>query len=172
VLLIDRGLLDGSAYVSKEGWQALMDDMGLNTVMMRDNRYDAILHMVTAADGAEKFYDSLTNPARYETVEEAVNKDKKLREVYMGHQKWIMIDNQAASFESKIMSAKEQIHNILGHSTGSKFYRKFLLKKTTHQTSTRIPINLPKQNYSEESEVLETFLKHQTTTQNGKRIVE
>lgn len=85
VLLIDRGLLDGSAYVSKEGWQALLDDMGLNTVMLRDNRYDAVMHMVTAADGAVKFYDNLTNQARYESVEEAVQKDKLLREAYMGH---------------------------------------------------------------------------------------
>jgi hypothetical protein len=85
VLLIDRGLLDGSAYVSKEGWQALIDDMGYNNVMLRDNRYDAVMHMVTAADGAKNFYDSLTNPARYESVEEAVAKDKRLREAYMGH---------------------------------------------------------------------------------------
>lgn len=34
VLLIDRGLLDGSAYVSKANWQALLDDMGCNTVIL------------------------------------------------------------------------------------------------------------------------------------------
>lgn len=71
VMLIDRGLLDGSAYVTKENWQALLDDMGVNIIMLRDNRYDAILHMVTAADGAAKFYASLNNEARYESVEEA-----------------------------------------------------------------------------------------------------
>ena len=53
VILIDRGLLDGSAYVDKENWQALLDDLGVNTIMLRDNRYDGVLHMVTAADGAE-----------------------------------------------------------------------------------------------------------------------
>lgn len=93
VILIDRGLLDGSAYVSKENWQALLDDMGFNTVSLRDNRYDAVMHMVTAADGAEKFYDSETNAARYESVDEAVEKDKLLREAYMGHQKWVLIGN-------------------------------------------------------------------------------
>lgn len=72
VLLIDRGVLDGSAYVSKSGWQALLDDMGYNDLMLRDNRYDAIMHMVTAADGAAQFYDNLTNSARYESVEEAI----------------------------------------------------------------------------------------------------
>ena len=58
--------------MSKDNWQALLDDMGFNNVTLRDNRYDAILHMVTAADGAEKFYDSETNVARYEDLEEAV----------------------------------------------------------------------------------------------------
>lgn len=58
--------------MSKEIWQVLCDDMGYNQVTLRDNRYDAVMHMVTAADGAAQFYDSLTNQARYETVEEAI----------------------------------------------------------------------------------------------------
>jgi predicted ATPase len=85
VILVDRGLLDGSAYVSQNNWQALLDDLGCNTVMLRDNRYDAVVHLVTAADGAEKFYASLNNEARYESVEEAVSKDRRLREAYLGH---------------------------------------------------------------------------------------
>ena len=105
VLLIDRGLLDGSAYVSSENWQALLDDMGCNTVMLRDNRYDAVMHMVTAADGAEKFYASLNNEARYESVDEAVEKDKRLREAYMGHRRWVMIANNYTDFNSKIKAA-------------------------------------------------------------------
>ena len=52
VILIDRGLLDGSAYTSKDNWQCIMDDLNCNVVMLRDNRYDGILHLVTAADGA------------------------------------------------------------------------------------------------------------------------
>jgi len=32
VILIDRGLLDGSAYVDEEDWQALLDDLGTNVV--------------------------------------------------------------------------------------------------------------------------------------------
>ena len=119
VLLIDRGLLDGSAYVSKANWQALLDDMGCNTVILRDNRYDAVMHMVTAADGAETFYAGENNEARYETKEEAVDKDKKLREAYMGHQRWIMIQNRFENFEGKIRNAKEKIHYLLGHKAGS-----------------------------------------------------
>lgn len=52
-MLIEGGLLDGSAYVDKENWQALMDDMEVNLANIRDQRYDGVIHMVTAADGAE-----------------------------------------------------------------------------------------------------------------------
>jgi primase-polymerase (primpol)-like protein len=67
--------------------------------MLRYNRYDAVMHMVTAADGAEEFYANLSNEARYESVEEAVEKDKKLREAYMGHKRWVMIDNNCSTFQ-------------------------------------------------------------------------
>jgi hypothetical protein len=77
--------------------------------MLRDNRYDAVLHLVTAADGAEKFYASLNNEARYESVSEAVEKDKRLREAYLGHRNWHIIDNQVEDFNKKISRAKEAV---------------------------------------------------------------
>lgn len=77
----------------------------------------------------------------------------------MGHQKWVIIGNDSSSFDKKIKNAKEQIHYILGHKTGSQFYKKFLLKRCTTSNVTSMPINLPlKQNF-EESEVIEIFLK-------------
>jgi len=93
--------------------------MGFNTPMLRDNRYDAILHMVTAADGADEFYASLTNEARYESKDDAIIKDKRLRDAYMGHSKWCFISNRTLDFNTKINNAKEAIHDILGHKSGS-----------------------------------------------------
>jgi hypothetical protein len=66
VLLCDRGLMDGSAYVSKEQWDAVLDEMGWSPVHLRDKRYDLVLHLVTAADGAPDFYNK-SNEARYES---------------------------------------------------------------------------------------------------------
>lgn len=103
VILIDRGLMDGSAYVSKTQWQALMDDLGLSVFQIRENRYDAVVHLVTAAEGAEKFYVTLTGEARYESVDEAKEKDEALRKAYMGHPKWYLIKNSDVSdFKDKI----------------------------------------------------------------------
>jgi hypothetical protein len=48
--------------------------------------------MITAADGAPQFYD-YDNVARYETVEEAIVRDKALRDAYLGHNKIFVIGN-------------------------------------------------------------------------------
>lgn len=42
--------------------------------------------MMTAADGAKEFYTSMiSGEARYESVDEAKEKDELLRQAYMGH---------------------------------------------------------------------------------------
>lgn len=128
VILIDRGLMDGSAYVDKTQWKGLLDELGVTAVQLRDQRYDAVLHLVTAADGAEKFYDSATNDARYESIEEAREKDVRLREAYMTHPKWYLIDNQVETFENKMIMAKAAVHHALQRPIGDWFEGKFLIK--------------------------------------------
>ena len=69
VLICDRGVMDGKAYTEDNVWQTLLDETGWNTIHLRDRRYDAVIHMVTAAQGAEEFYTDANNIARYETKE-------------------------------------------------------------------------------------------------------
>ena len=56
----------GSAYTDENVWQALLDETGWNTIQLRDRRYEAVIHMVTCADGAEQFYTDENNQARYD----------------------------------------------------------------------------------------------------------
>ncbi len=49
---------------------AVYQEHGVDEVTVRDQRYDAIYHLVTAADGADAFYKLAAN--RNETVENAV----------------------------------------------------------------------------------------------------
>ena len=165
VVLVDRGLLDGSAFVSKGAWQALLDELCTSTIMLRENRYDAVVHMVTAADGADSFYETVGNVARWNTAAESVVIDKKLREAYMGHPGWFMIDNTSVDFDAKIARTKDTVHFILGKSqAGSSFYKKFLLKKSAARakTSTTVPIDLASGQAFEESQVIETFISYCT----------
>jgi Tfp pilus assembly protein PilE len=40
-------------------------------MQLRDRRYEAVIHLVTAAQGAEEFFTNQNNEARYESIEEA-----------------------------------------------------------------------------------------------------
>lgn len=72
---MDRGVMDPKGYMDDNTWQAVLDESGWNAVYLRDKRYDAVIHLVTAADGAEKFYTLENNVARYEDVPTAIRVD-------------------------------------------------------------------------------------------------
>ena len=56
IILCDRGVMDGSAYTNEHVWQAILDETGWSTIQLRDRRYEAVIHLVTAAEGALDFY--------------------------------------------------------------------------------------------------------------------
>lgn len=50
--------MDASAYIETEKWECMKTANGWNEIEMRDNRYNQIVHMVSAANGAERFYST------------------------------------------------------------------------------------------------------------------
>lgn len=52
ILICDRGVMDGQAYVTDQVWQALLDETAWSTIQLRDRRYECVIHMETAANGA------------------------------------------------------------------------------------------------------------------------
>ena len=53
IVLCDRGVVDPYAYVSKEEFQAIMDEEGWSWATLRDRRYDRVIFLSSAANGAE-----------------------------------------------------------------------------------------------------------------------
>lgn len=45
-----------------------MHEYDLNYEKIRDNRYDLVIHLVSAANGAEKFYTTANNESRSEGI--------------------------------------------------------------------------------------------------------
>mmetsp|Transcript_3817 Transcript_3817/g.4240 ORF Transcript_3817/g.4240 Transcript_3817/m.4240 type:complete len:473 (+) Transcript_3817:48-1466(+) len=130
VILCDRGVMDGKAYIKSEAWQVLLDENEYTLVNLRDKRYDAVIHLVTAADGAEAYYKLDNNPARYEQTKElAVEIDRKIRDAWVGHPSFMYVDNVGKTFETKIAKVFENVLNVLGLPKATKFYRKYLLSK-------------------------------------------
>ena len=72
-----------------------------NEVDLRDNRYDQIIHLITAASGAEKFYSLENNFTRTETLDDARLVDERTAKAWVGHPCIDFIDN-STGFEKKI----------------------------------------------------------------------
>ena len=125
VIICDRGLMDTKGYTGAEIFNRILDDQDWSAIELRDNRYDAVLHLVTAADGAAEFYD-LDNEARFETPEQAIFRDLELRKAYIGHNKLFVIDN-SKSFQSKMETTIKTVLSIIGMPTQKTQYRKFLV---------------------------------------------
>ena len=128
VMLCDRGAMDGSVYVEPEEFQKVMDERNTNIVELRDNRYDACFHMVTAADGAEAYYTLENNKVRHESKEDARIIDQKTQRAWLGHPHLHVIDN-STDFEGKLNRLITKISAIVGLPSNLKrMTTKFLLK--------------------------------------------
>jgi len=129
VLLCDRGVMDGSAYISQEEWDEFILSRNMNNVELREGRYNAVFHLVTAAEGAENYYTLSNNIARTETIDEAREVDCNCRNAWAGHSHLRVFDN-SVDFETKMQRLVKATSKLVGlPSEAKKETTKFLLKK-------------------------------------------
>lgn len=127
VLLCDRGIQDGAAYMEPEQWEHVLHAHNWQVVDVREGRYNAVFHMVTAAEGADAFYTLENNDARTETPEEARVMDRKTQKAWLGHPQMYVLDN-STDFEGKLQRLVEFIARLVGLPTNlSRQTAKFLL---------------------------------------------
>ncbi|XP_066995754.1 TRPL translocation defect protein 14 [Anabrus simplex] len=119
LIICDRGAMDASAFISREKWEKMMTANGWNNVELRDNRYNQIVHMVSAANGAEDFYSTEDHVCRSEGVETARELDYKAAAAWVGHPYFDVIDN-STDFETKICRMIDSICQKLGIDTGDR----------------------------------------------------
>jgi CYTH domain-containing protein len=129
LVLCDRGTMDCSVYVPPDGWSALLDEHGWSPVWLRDGRYEAVIHMVTAADGAEKYYTTENNIARTETAEQARLLDRRLQEAWVGHPHLRVIDN-STDFDGKVDRVVSAVCTVVGLPQPRAGERKFLVRES------------------------------------------
>lgn len=146
IIVYDRGVMDIAAYMSEPMWEALLDEMELNEVDVRDKRYDAVLHLCTAAKGAEKLYTCANNSSRTETLEQAAAIDDKIINAWTGHPHLRIIPN-GGSFEDKLNAVVTEISSILGIPEPIEMERKFLVDVVGEIPDSR------------EMEIFQTYLK-------------
>lgn len=129
LVVLDRGVLDGKAYMSTD--MAFDEELGKHG--LDDNsakaRYDAVFHLVTAAIGAENHYTVGNNTARTESLEKSEELDRKVASVWDSHKNFYVIDNEnGVSFEEKLNKLIYEISAFLGEAEPMEIERKFLIE--------------------------------------------
>ena len=112
LLICDRGTMDTAAYMPADVWQHIKEDIGQDERQLRDEHYDAVLHICTAAKGAEDFYTLYNNKCRSESVEVARDVDDRILAVWKGHPSLHIIQAEIC-FEDKIQHVLRVLDEIL-----------------------------------------------------------
>lgn len=117
VIFYDRGIMDGASYLANQSvFDEWLQDLNLCRQSVLE-RYDAIIHLVTTADGAESCYNNMNdkknnNKARSETVEEARESDRKIWKVWEDHKNHIIIEN-STSIQKKLGRVLNVVSSIM-----------------------------------------------------------
>lgn len=125
VILYDRGAIDNKSYLDDVAWNSLLNETGYDELKLM-NRYDMIIHLVTAACGKEEFYTTSNNSARSEDISSARERDAATLNAYIGHHNLKVIDN-STDFREKIDRVKNCILSFLGEPTYCNNTNKFIV---------------------------------------------
>lgn len=130
VIICDRGAMDGMAYVSPDEFKSIIAKAGVPLLSNIRDRYDGVVHLVTAAIGAEEFYN-LDNPSRHETVEEAAALDGRTLAAWNGHEHLFIVGNRSngtkVGFRRKMTNLLSAVCKIIGIPVPIEIEKKYLL---------------------------------------------
>ena len=116
IIICDRGAMDISAYIDQEMWNELLASCGTSNAKILW-QYNGVIHLSTAAQGAEEFYTLSTNANRYEKADEeglalARSLNEKVFEAWKSHPSFYSIES-TTDFELKMNKVIEAIKTIL-----------------------------------------------------------
>jgi hypothetical protein len=112
--LCHRGSLDPLAYWLDRGWPE--DEFFALTGTTLDEhyrRYTAVIHLVTAADGAPEAYKRWPEAHRPEQPADAIRLDRWLQQVWAGHPGYVRIDNDGKDWAEKSGEARKVLEHWL-----------------------------------------------------------
>jgi len=126
VILCDRGVVDCAAYMGMERYKRMILELGYSHGDLM-SRYDLVIHLVTAANGAEEYYTLANNSARQESPEQARLLDAETASAWLGHPHHIVVDN-STDFAGKMTRALRALSRKLHMPEPTEIERKFLVR--------------------------------------------
>ena len=124
LIIYDRAVMDDKAYITDEEFAGVLSHFDLTEEDVLAG-YDAVLHLVTCAKGAEFAYN-LGNAARTESIEAARDMDDRTLRAWSRHPNLRIIDN-SENFDDKMRRAIREIYRILGEPVPMMKKRKYLI---------------------------------------------
>ena len=131
LILYDRAVFDNRAYVNDKEFDEIISYFGKTREELLAG-YDAVIHLVTCAKGAEFAYN-FGNAARYEDVATAREKDDQALEAWAAHPARYIVDN-SVDFDDKINRALAVIYQVLGQEAPQVAKRKYLIRMPEPET--------------------------------------
>ncbi len=111
VLILDRGLLDNKAYLPEKEFEDILTSENTTEKDIL-SRYDAVFHLVTAANGARDDYTLDNNHTRTETPDQAVCLDDRLKSCWKDHP-YLRTIAATPIFEEKLEHLQKEIETFL-----------------------------------------------------------
>lgn len=126
LIVYDRAIFDDKAYVSDEDFRTILASFGKTEEEVLSG-YDAVIHLVTSARGAEYAFKNGNEARQESTAEFACEMDDRTWRAWSGHSAHYRISN-SENFEEKISRAIAQIYRILGQGEPEVGKRKYLVE--------------------------------------------
>ena len=126
IIICDRGLLDSRAYVSEDEFNRYSALYNLNEDLMRSS-YDAVFHLMSAANGAKEYYTLKNNTVRSESIEKAKALDNDILALWVGTPHLRIIDNYD-NFQNKLNELLNEVCGFIGTPEPLEIERKFLIE--------------------------------------------
>lgn len=125
--VVSGGALDHLVGLSEKEVSTLIEENGFNLNFLCRERYDLVVHLVTAAAGAEDHFITKEGAPRSQTLEEAREADLKILAQWKAHPNLIVIDNSVGSFNQKMEKMVSKVAQFFGIEHGPQ-RNKFLLE--------------------------------------------
>lgn len=113
-IICHRGSLDPLAFWQQRNWpeKEFYEFTGTH-IDEHYLRYTAVIHLVTAADGAVQAYARWPDAHRPEEVEEAIRIDRWLQQAWSNHPHYFRLDNEGRDWAAKSQEARNILTGLL-----------------------------------------------------------
>ena len=109
LIIVEKGLLDYKVLLEPELWEGLLNENGWKEADLSDSRYHLVIHLETAAYGAEEIFDKWNEGVW--TRASAIENDSKLKDIWIKHHSFRALRNMSGlkGFEQKMEEAVKDI---------------------------------------------------------------